>query len=264
MMVSSNSIRLHARPIVRLMLLLLILCAPGARDSRQASGKTARRPNILFIFPDQWRAQSLGCLGNPDVRTPHLDRLAAEGILFRQTFANTPVCCPARASILTGKYPHKNGMLANDLRLRESETTLAELLRQAGYRTGFIGKWHLDGGKREPGYVPPGERRQGFDFWAANECSHAHFNNKYFRDTDQPIPVKKFEAEAWTDVAIEFLRETRGRPFLLVVSMGPPHDPYGAPERFMKMFDPQTISMRPNWVEGTAGGGRKEIAAYAA
>ena len=264
-MVSSNSIRLHARPIARLMLLVLILCAPGARDSRQASGKTARRPNILFIFPDQWRAQSLGCLGNPDVRTPHLDRLAAEGILFRQTFANTPVCCPARASILTGKYPHKTGMLANDLRLRESETTLAELLRQAGYRTGFIGKWHLDGGKREPGYVPPGERRQGFDFWAANECSHAHFNNKYFRDGPAPILLGKFEAEGWTDLAMEFLRGQQDKddqPFFLMVAMGPPHDPYGAPAEYMRIYDPNKIRMRPNWVEGVKGGGRQEIAAY--
>jgi arylsulfatase A-like enzyme len=76
--------------------------------------------------------------------------------------------------------------------------------------------------------------------------------------------VKKFEAEAWTDVAIEFLRETRGRPFFLIVSMGPPHDPYGAPEKFMRMYEAQAIGMRTNWVEGTAGGGRKEIAAYAA
>ncbi len=76
------------------------------------------RPNVLLIIPDQLRAQALGCMGNPDVKTPHLDRMAADGILFRQTLANTPVCCPARAILLTGKYSHKNGMVANDLRLR--------------------------------------------------------------------------------------------------------------------------------------------------
>ena len=120
-----------------------------------------KRPNILFILPDQLRAQALGCMGNPDVKTPHIDKLAAQSILFRNAFANTPVCCPARAIMLTGKYTHKNGKVANDLRLREEEVTIAELLRDAGYRTGFIGKWHLDGGPREPGFVPPGPRRQG-------------------------------------------------------------------------------------------------------
>lgn len=152
--------------------LCIWLGASLAQPSTQSSAKSAAaqsrpRPNILFILPDQLRAQSLGCMGNAEVKTPHIDRLAAEGMLFKQTFANTPVCCPARANLLTGKYAHRNGMVANDLRLRESETTLAELLKQAGYRTGFIGKWHLDGGPREPGYVPPGERRQGFDYWAA-------------------------------------------------------------------------------------------------
>src|SRR5262249_18411184 len=93
-------------------------------------------PNVLIIIPDQLRAQALGCMGNPDVRTPAIDQLAAEGILFRQTFANSPVCCPARAVLLTGKYAHKNGMVANDLRLRESEVTLAKLLKAQGYHTG--------------------------------------------------------------------------------------------------------------------------------
>ena len=128
---------------------------------RSLQPAAAKRPNILFLFPDQMRAQAMGCMGNPDVKTPNLDQLASEGILFRNTFANTPVCCPARANILTGKYAHKNGMIANDLRLRESETTIAELLAADGYRTGFIGKWHLDGGPRQPGFIPPGERRQG-------------------------------------------------------------------------------------------------------
>jgi arylsulfatase A-like enzyme len=246
-------------PILGLLVLLLAACQA---DPRPRGG--GPRPSFLIILPDQLRAQALGCMGNPDIRTPNLDSLAKEGILFRNTFANTPVCCPARAVLLTGRYAHANGMVANDLRFRESEVTLAGILREQGYRTGFIGKWHLDGGPRLPGFVPPGPRRQGFDFWAANECSHTHFNTQYFRDDPAPVPVKKFEAEAWTDLAIEFLRETRGQPFFLVVSMGPPHDPYGAPEKFMKMYDARTLAMRPNWVEGTPGGGRKEIAAYAA
>ena len=111
-------------------------------------------------------------------------------------------------------------MVANDLRLRESETTLAEILAGEGYRTGFIGKWHLDGGPRLPGFVPPGPRRQGFAFWAANECSHDHFRPTYFRDTDRPITDDRFEPEVWTDLAIEFLKEVGDDPFFLVVVDG--------------------------------------------
>ena len=212
-----------------------LACAPQPRSPSEA-----KRPNILFLLPDQLRAQALGCMGNPDVKTPHLDRLASEGVLFRNTFANTPVCCPARATMLTGKYAHANGMVANDLRLRESETTVAEALHDAGYRTGFVGKWHLDGGKRLPGYVPPGPRRQGFEFWAANECSHQHFDTQYFRDSDEPIPIKTFEPETWANLGIEFLRQTQNddRPFFLAVQMGPPHDPYIAPEQYKAMYDP--------------------------
>jgi arylsulfatase A-like enzyme len=247
------------RPVLGLLLGALAACGTGDGPSGERV-----RPSFLIILPDQLRAQALGCMGNPDIRTPNLDAIAREGLLFRNTIANTPVCCPARAVLLTGRYAHANGMVANDLRFRDSERTIAEILREQGYRTGFIGKWHLDGGPRLPGFVPPGPRRQGFDFWAANECSHAHFNTQYFRDDATPIPVKKFEAEAWTDLALEFLRGSRGKPFFLVVSMGPPHDPYGAPDSYLKQYDPQAMTMRPNWVEGTPGGGRKEIAAYAA
>jgi len=218
-----------------------------------------KRPNILFILPDQLRAQALGCMGNPDVHTPNVDRLAAEGLILPNTFANTPVCCPARANILTGTYAHRNGMVANDLRLREAETSVADILGRAGYRTGFIGKWHLDGGPRMPGYIPPGPRRHGFQYWAANQCSHSHFNTQYFRDTPEPIPIHKFEAEAWTDLALDFMKD-HTRPYFLIVSMGPPHDPYKAPPEFARMYDPAKLHMRPNWRPG--GPGPKEIAQY--
>ena len=241
----------------------------------------AERPNILLILPDQMRASAMGCMGNPDVRTPHLDRLAATGILFKRTYANTPVCCPARAILMTGTYPHRNGMIANDLRLRESQVTIAEILSEAGYRTGFIGKWHLDGGPRDPGFVPPGPRRQGFDFWAAYECHHKHFEPTYFRDSPEMITVKKFEPEASCDFAIEFLHaQPKEKPFFLTVQMGPPHDPYGAPEQYMQQYPPERITPPGNWKPGsetrTGGpkrgsfafnqnvppGGLEEIAAY--
>ncbi len=227
-------------------------------------GAASTRPNILFLMPDQLRAHSVGCYGNPDVRTPNIDRLAEEGLLFESAFANTPVCCPARANVLTGRYAHSNGMMANDLRLRESEVTLSKVLREGGYRTGFIGKWHLDGGPRLPGFVPPGPRRQGFEFWAANECSHEHFHNTYFRDTPEPHPVRGFEPEGWTDLAIEFLEGSRKdhRPSFLTVQMGPPHDPYKAPDHYRRLYDPAKLSMRQNWRGGHGIPGPAEIAEY--
>jgi arylsulfatase A-like enzyme len=239
----------------------LTLSASTALAARPAQ---AKRPNILFILPDQLRAQSIACLGNPDVRTPHIDRMAAEGLVLPNTFANTPVCCPARADILTGTYAHRNGMVANDLRLRESQLTLADELGRAGYRTGYIGKWHLDGGPRMPGFVPPGPRRHGFQFWAANECSHAHFNTQYFRDSPEPIPIRKFEPEAWTDIALEFLKDAKQdpRPYFLMVSMGPPHDPYKAPPEFASLYDPAKLTMRPNWKAAPGAPGPEQIAQY--
>jgi arylsulfatase A-like enzyme len=229
-----------------------------------APAAPAKTPNILFILPDQLRSQALGCMGNSDVHTPNIDRLATEGLVLPNTFANTPVCCPARANLLTGTYAHRNGMTANDLRLRESETSIADLLGRAGYRTGFIGKWHLDGGPRMPGFVPPGPRRHGFQFWAANECNHKHFNTQYFRDTPEPIPIHKFEADAWTDIALDFMKDARhdSRPYFLIVSMGPPHDPYKAPPEFARQYDPAKLQMRANWQPVTGGPGPKEIAEY--
>jgi arylsulfatase A-like enzyme len=246
-------------------------------------GYSSQPPNVLLILPDQMRASAMGCAGNANVITPNIDRMAREGILFRKTYANVPVCCPARAILMTGTYPHINGMVANDLRLRESETTIAEILKQKGYRTGFIGKWHLDGGPRDPGFVPPGPRRQGFDFWAAYECHHKHFEPTYFRDTPEVITKKQFEPEASCDFAVEFLHsQSSEQPFFLTIQMGPPHDPYGAPEEYMNRYPPERIHPPDNWQPGSESrsdtgkrqknaammnrnvppGGLEEIAAY--
>lgn len=231
--------------------------------------KAVERPNILLILPDQMRASAMGCDGNPEVKTPNIDQLAIEGMRFPRTYANVPVCCPARAILMTGTYPHVNGMVANDLRLREEQVTIAEILGKHGYRTGFIGKWHLDGGPRDPGFVPPGPRRQGFDFWGAYECHHRHFEPTYFRDSPTAITAQKYEPEASCDFAVEFLKsQPIDRPFFLAVQMGPPHDPYGAPAEYMQQYIPERITLPKNWRPGSekltnlSGGVRGEGAAF--
>ncbi len=228
------------------------------------AAQVPKRPNIVFLMPDQHRAQSVGCLGNSEVKTPHIDAFARQGLTIANTFANTPVCCPARAILLTGQYCHRNGMVANDLRLNEDGPSLAKALAAAGYRTGFVGKWHLDGGPRMPGFVPPGPRRQGYQFWAANQCSHQHFNNTIFRDTPDPIRLDRFEADAYADYGIEFLKAAKAadQPFYLTIQWGPPHDPYKAPPEYRQQYDAAKLTMRPNWQAKPGVPGPEQIAEY--
>ena len=114
----------NSGPVLASLWLLIAVLDPrctavlAAQDVK--GGEASRRPSILLVMPDQMRGQDMGCMGNAEVQTPSLDRLASQGLLFRNSFANTPVCCPARAIILTGRYAHMNGVVANDLRLRES------------------------------------------------------------------------------------------------------------------------------------------------
>ncbi len=172
-------------------------------------------------------------MGNSDVQTPNIDRLASEGVLFRNFYANCPVCCPARGTLLTGKFAHNHGVAVNDAPLGDDQVTIAEILSEQGYRTGFVGKWHLEGGKRQPGFVPPGPRRQGFDFWAANICSHQYWNMHYFRDDPEPIPMPDYSATTFTDEALSFIGQESEDPFFLSVQWGPPHNPYVAPPEYM-------------------------------
>ncbi len=218
-----------------------------------------KRPNIIVIFPDQHRGCDLGVAGNKQVKTPNIDKLAADGLYLPNTFSGCPVTCPARSVLQSGKYPHKSGLRINDLRMPPDQKTLGTELSAAGYKTAFVGKWHLDGGIREPGFIPQ-ERRMGWQWWAANQCRHNYFNTWYFRDTPEEIKMTEYETIEWTDLAIEFMREQVGQddPFCLLLGYGPPHDPYIAPDEYMDMYPEEDIELRPNFVEGTIlGGGRK-------
>lgn len=207
---------------------------------------TDTRPNVLFIFPDQMQARAMGCAGHPDVRTPHLDRLAAEGTRFTHAVANCPVCTPSRGTILTGRYPLAHGAASNDLPLREDVPAFGDLFAAAGWRTGYVGKWHLDGVPRAR-FTPPGPRRHGFQDWAAWNCSHQYFRAQYFRDEPTPIAIDGYEPCAQTDLALDLLRAHSHEPFCLFLSWGPPHPPYAqVPAEDRAAYDPQALTLGGN------------------
>jgi len=181
----------------------------------------AEKPNLLFVLTDQWRRQALGFMNEDPVLTPNLDRFAEGAVVFTHAVATVPVCTPDRAVLITGNYPLANGVLANDMRLDEDSQSLGVVCKKAGYRTGYVGKWHIDG-KR--GFTPPGKRRQGFDFWHKS-IYHAPFNQPYYiQDDPKRIYIKGWAPEYATDTAIGFMEENQSQPFALVVSYGPPHN----------------------------------------
>jgi arylsulfatase A-like enzyme len=218
-----------------------------------------KRPNLLFVFADMMRGQDMGCAGNEQIITPNLDKLAKEGVLLTNAISTFPICCPYRAMLMTSRYPLSNTVVANALELPESELCIAEILKGVGYQTGYIGKWHLNGqesaGEVSRQFIPPGPKRQGFDYWAATNIIHQYFDSYYYRDTDEKIPIKGWEPDTQTDLAIQYMTEHKDAPFCLFLSWGPPHVswkppniPYIAPEKYKKMYKPDKIKLRENVV----------------
>jgi len=118
------------------------------------AAEPTRPPNIVYLMADQWRASATGYAGDPNVKTPNLDRLATQSWNFRNAVLTLPVCTAHRASLQTGRFPTSTGMFLNDAHLPDEELCMAEIFDAAGYTTGFIGKWHIDGHGRT-GYIPP-------------------------------------------------------------------------------------------------------------
>lgn len=231
----------------------------------------SQSPNLLFILADQWRAMALGAAGGTDpVHTPNLDRLAAQGMHLRQAVSNYPVCSPHRAMLMTGQYPQRNGVHSNFnsasdpavSTLSARSTCWPEVLAAAGYRTAYVGKWHLNRpvpadavhgeGRRADGrvwdaYTPP-EHRHGFARWYAHGCSDQHFRPHYWVDEaprEEPVRLQQWSAEHESDQALRLLQEHREEqeragtddPFALMLSYNPPHPPFEqVPQRYVDRY----------------------------
>lgn len=225
---------------------------------------TASKPNIVILLADQWRATATGYAGDPNVKTPSLDKMAREGIWFRNAVSVCPVCTPYRAALMTGRWPTSTGMFLNDLHLPDSELCMPEIFHRAGYTTGYIGKWHLDGMGRDS-YIPP-QRRRGWQYWKAAECDHSYNHSHYYTGDS---PEKKFwqgyDAFAQTKDACEYIRQhaQQRQPFLLMVGYGPPHFPHqAAPEAYKKLYPPGRIKLPPNVPEEMRAEARQEAQGY--
>ncbi len=226
---------------------------------------TSRRPNIVFVFADQWRQCAASFNGDPNLRgrTPHMDALAAESVNFSLAVAGCPVCSPYRASLLTGLRPHRHGVFVNDLALNYAGPKLGEIFRAAGYDTAWIGKWHVDGPDR--GAFIPRQRRCGFDFWEVLECTHDYTNSWYWGNDDRLHRWEGYDALAQARHAAAWLRARTQRdpPFFLVVSWGPPHNPYhAAPEHYRASFHAEEVELRPNVPRAWAECARRDLAGY--
>lgn len=220
-------------------------------------------PNVLFLLTDQWRLQALGYAGNSQARTPNIDRLAGESVNFRNAISGYSVCCPWRASFLTGRYPLTHGVIVNDVPISGDPVGLGDAFKAAGYDTAFIGKWHVDGRGRS-NFIPP-ERRLGFDAFQALECTHDYHQSFYYDGDDPSLRVwDGYDVFAQTSAAQRYMESRRSeKPFLLVLSWGPPHNPYEtAPQAYRDMYDPREIELRPNVPMGMADEAREWLAGY--
>ena len=203
----------------------------------------ARKPNVVLIVADDLGYADVGCQGqSKDVRTPHIDSIAQNGVRFTNGYVSGPVCSPTRAGLLTGRYQQRFGFEANPRQdshhlfgMPADEVLLPEVLKKAGYATGMVGKWHL--GSRE-GMEP---HRRGFDeFFGFLGGAHRYVNNEKpdagIQRNETPVGEKEYLTDAFTREAVAFVERHKGEPFFLYLPYNAPHSPMQAPEKYLSRF----------------------------
>jgi arylsulfatase A-like enzyme len=214
-------------------LLRLVAClAAAAAFLPDAQAQTPARPNILYIMTDDHSANAMSCYGSVVNQTPNLDRLAREGMRFERCYVTNSICTPSRATILTGKYSHINGVPVFN-RIDGSQPTVAKYLQAAGYYTGMLGKWHL------------GSEPTGFDQWTILPGQGVYYNPA-FLDRDGRHEVKGYATDIITDMAIDFLKNRpKDKPFFLMCHHKAPHRPWDPDEKYRAMFAGKHIPEPP-------------------
>ncbi|MFI3268579.1 MAG: sulfatase, partial [Rikenellaceae bacterium] len=207
---------------------------------------------------------AFGYAGDPNVKTPNIDKFASESVNFTNAVSVCPVSTPHRAALMTGRYPTSTGMFLNDLYLPDDELCMAEIFKAAGYNTAYIGKWHLDGHGRINNVEM--ERRQGFDYWKGLECSHDYNKMPYYDNEDPEMHYwDGYSPYAISEDANSYLEDNHNNdnPFLLFVSIATPHNPhFSAPEDMKAMYPVDELELKPNVPTSQENRARKELQGY--
>lgn len=229
--------------MTRFVLLLAVAAIPATSSAASRADLAGSRPNVLVILCDDLGYGDLGCFGHPAIRSPNLDRLAAEGSRLTACYSAAPVCSSSRAGLLTGRTPSRTGVYdwipeGHVMHLRASEVTIAALLKRAGYDTCQVGKWHLNGKFNSVEQPQPGDH--GFDHWFAtqNNAAPSHENPRNFVRNGDPVgPRQGFSCQVVADEAIDWLKRRDGdRPFFLYVCFHEPHEPVASPAELVESY----------------------------
>lgn len=220
------------------------------------------RPNVLFILSDQHRQCSMPGVDGCEVVAPNLEKLQGAGTSYVNCFSNYPVCSPARAMLLSGRWPSDTGVFNNLSELEPSETSLGHVFARGGYQTSFIGKWHLHAGPPETidgndRFIPAGPGRHGFERMSVWTETNRHWDSvRYDERGGEPVRMRGYNATLMTDEALDFLRQRdRSKPFFLFLNLNPPHPPLDdAPPEFLKLYESGTLSIRENVPEALSTG----------
>ena len=211
--------------------------------------------NVIWFIADQMRGQAMGVNGDPNVYTPNLDNMAIAGTNFPAAVSGYPLCCPFRASMLTGKYAHNHTVKLHEDPLDPSFPVVTDALNEQGYKTIYLGKWHVAGIKERDGRAAlqtvPRDMRGRFDTWLGYDNNNSQWDSwLHGHDGDEEIAhyrLPGYETDCLTDMAIERLDGLAAakQPFFMVVSVQPPHPPHLAPAQYRR-YQAQQLKLHPN------------------
>lgn len=197
-------------------------------------------PNIVFVLADQLGARWLPLYGHQQVRAPNLEDFAAESAVFERALTTAPICTPYRGCLLSGKYPSQTGVLENGQAFPCDVKSLADRLNDGGYRTSYVGKWHLGGAPQKNRWVPP-DRRAGFQHFIGWESHHVdhHAGLIWSDDPQAAFEMPGHETDSLTDIAIEQLEKAAvaDAPFFMLLSYQAPHPPCSPPAEFLAPYE---------------------------
>lgn len=213
--------------------------------TQKACAAAEKRPNIIFILTDDQRWDAMSCMGHPFLKTPNMDRIRKEGVLFKNAFVTTSLCSPSRASFLTGAYAHNHGVIGNwGCEFNQDEMpSFPRLLKASGYDTAFVGKWHMK---------KTSKPRPGFDYWLSFG-GQGVYTDPNLNENGREFQATGYTTDLLTDYAIEYIKKPKEKPFCLYLSHKAVHSPFTPAPRHAESYLNESVAEQPNAKDTFAG-----------